>query len=50
MDAQVQPHPSNPSVDRPQADDTWDEHYRDERDAAYLYRALAAVETDAAAS
>ena len=29
---------------RPQADETWDEHYRDERDAAYLYRALAAVE------
>ena len=27
-----------------QADETWDEHYRDERDAAYLYRALAAVE------
>src|SRR5574338_225842 len=25
-------------------DDTWDEHYRDERDAAYLYRALAAAE------
>jgi predicted membrane protein (TIGR00267 family) len=29
---------------RPQADETWDDHYRDERDAAYLYRALAAVE------
>ena len=29
----------------PQADESWDEHYRDERDAAYLYRALAAVET-----
>jgi VIT1/CCC1 family predicted Fe2+/Mn2+ transporter len=28
-------------------DDSWDEHYRDERDAAYLYRALAAVEGDA---
>ena len=26
------------------ADPTWDEHYRDERDAAVLYRALAAVE------
>ncbi|HJR58400.1 MAG TPA: VIT1/CCC1 transporter family protein [Vicinamibacterales bacterium] len=26
------------------ADPTWDEHYRDERDAAYLYRALAAAE------
>jgi VIT1/CCC1 family predicted Fe2+/Mn2+ transporter/rubrerythrin len=31
----------------PQADESWDEHYRDERDAAYLYRALAVVETDA---
>ena len=30
----------------PQADESWDEHYRDERDAAYLYRALAAVESD----
>jgi VIT1/CCC1 family predicted Fe2+/Mn2+ transporter/rubrerythrin len=30
--------------DRPQADESWDHHYRDERDAAYLYRALAAVE------
>ena len=30
--------------ERPQADESWDEHYRDERDAAYLYRALAAVE------
>jgi VIT1/CCC1 family predicted Fe2+/Mn2+ transporter len=28
----------------PSPDQTWDEHYRDERDAAYLYRALAAVE------
>jgi VIT1/CCC1 family predicted Fe2+/Mn2+ transporter/rubrerythrin len=33
--------------DLPQADETWDEHYRDERDAAYLYRALAAVERNA---
>ncbi|MEP6915991.1 MAG: VIT1/CCC1 transporter family protein [Acidobacteriota bacterium] len=33
---------------RPEADESWDEHYRDERDAAYLYRALAAIETDAA--
>ena len=32
--------------ERPQPDATWDEHYRDERDAAYLYRALAAVERD----
>jgi VIT1/CCC1 family predicted Fe2+/Mn2+ transporter/rubrerythrin len=30
--------------DRPVADETWDEHYRDERDAAFLYRALAAVD------
>lgn len=30
-----------------QHDDSWDEHYRDERDAAYLYRALAAVEPTA---
>ena len=33
-------------MDRPQADESWDDHYRDERDAAYLYRALAAVEAD----
>ena len=26
------------------ADATWDEHYRDERDAAYLYRAFAAAD------
>lgn len=30
------------------SDHTWDEHYRDEKDAAFLYRQLAAVETDAA--
>jgi VIT1/CCC1 family predicted Fe2+/Mn2+ transporter len=30
----------------PVADETWDEHYTDERDAAYLYRALAAIEKD----
>ena len=29
------------------ADESWDEHYSDERDAAYLYRALAAIEKDA---
>ena len=29
-----------------EADETWDEHYSDERDAAYLYRALATVEED----
>jgi vacuolar iron transporter family protein len=32
--------------DRPVADATWDEHYRDERDAAFLYRALAAVDDE----
>ena len=32
--------------DAPQPDATWDAHYRDERDAAFLYRALAAVEAD----
>lgn len=31
----------------PQAEPSWDEHYRDERDAAFLYRALAAIEKDA---
>ena len=35
------------AYERPVADPTWDEHYRDERDAAYLYRALAVVEHDA---
>jgi len=45
MDAQLQPHPGRATPDRPQADESWDEHYRDERDAAYLYRALAAVES-----
>jgi VIT1/CCC1 family predicted Fe2+/Mn2+ transporter len=33
-------------ADRPQPDPHWDEHYRDERDAAFLYRALAEVERD----
>jgi VIT1/CCC1 family predicted Fe2+/Mn2+ transporter len=28
------------------AHDVWDEHYRDEKDAAFLYRALAEVERD----
>ena len=46
MDAPVLAEPSDLQSDRPQADESWDEHYRDERDAAYLYRALAAVETD----
>jgi VIT1/CCC1 family predicted Fe2+/Mn2+ transporter/rubrerythrin len=47
MDAPVLAPPSDTPSDRPQADESWDEHYRDERDAAYLYRALAAVETNA---
>jgi VIT1/CCC1 family predicted Fe2+/Mn2+ transporter/rubrerythrin len=34
-------------MDRPVPDESWDEHYRDERDAAYLYRALAGTERDA---
>jgi predicted membrane protein (TIGR00267 family) len=38
--------PSGAPAERPQADPSWDEHYRDELDAAYLYRALAAVESD----
>jgi VIT1/CCC1 family predicted Fe2+/Mn2+ transporter/rubrerythrin len=32
------------NTDKLIADDSWDEHYRDERDAAVLYRALAAIE------
>ncbi len=44
MDAQLEPHPMSSTPDPPQADESWDEHYRDERDAAYLYRAMAAVE------
>jgi vacuolar iron transporter family protein len=47
MDAPVLAQRSDPPSDRPQADESWDEHYRDERDAAYLYRALAAVEINA---
>jgi VIT1/CCC1 family predicted Fe2+/Mn2+ transporter/rubrerythrin len=34
------------SPDTLQADATWDEHYADEKDAAFLYRQLAAVDTD----
>jgi rubrerythrin len=30
----------------PQADDTWDEHYPDERDAAWLYRQLASFDVN----
>lgn len=33
-------------TERPQADASWDEHYGDEKDAAFLYRALARVEQD----
>ena len=46
MDAQLQPHPESSTLDPPRADESWDEHYRDERDAAFLYRALAAVESN----
>lgn len=34
------------AADPPQGDTGWDEHYRDERDAAFLYRELAAIERD----
>jgi VIT1/CCC1 family predicted Fe2+/Mn2+ transporter/rubrerythrin len=34
------------SAEAVQADPQWDEHYRDERDAAFLYRALAEIEQD----
>lgn len=44
MDPQLQPHQGRSTPDPPRADESWDEHYRDECDAAYLYRALAAVE------
>jgi vacuolar iron transporter family protein len=48
MDAPVMAQPSGPPAEPPpQPDESWDEHYRDERDAAFLYRALAAVESDA---
>jgi VIT1/CCC1 family predicted Fe2+/Mn2+ transporter/rubrerythrin len=46
MDVQAPPHPGSSTPEPPQSDASWDEHYRDERDAAYLYRALAAVEPD----
>jgi predicted membrane protein (TIGR00267 family) len=47
MDSPVMTQPSDRHAERPQADESWDEHYRDELDAAYLYRALAQVEQDA---
>ena len=46
MDVHAPPHPGSSTPEPPQADPSWDEHYRDERDAAFLYRALAAVEQD----
>src|SRR3954469_2950318 len=46
MDTGKAPHPESSTSDPPQADPSWDDHYRDERDAAYLYRALAVVEVD----
>lgn len=33
--------------ERPQPEASWDHHYKDEKDAAFLYRALAGVEKDA---
>jgi vacuolar iron transporter family protein len=36
----------SPGAHEPQHDESWDEHYQDERDAAFLYRAIAAVEKD----
>jgi VIT1/CCC1 family predicted Fe2+/Mn2+ transporter/rubrerythrin len=38
--------PPTASAPPPQPDPIWDEHYRDERDAAFMYRALAEVETN----
>lgn len=35
---------SESAPDKPVADESWDEHYRDERDAAFLYRELAKAE------
>jgi vacuolar iron transporter family protein len=35
------------SGQRPEADASWDEHYKDERDAAFLYRQLAQADKDA---
>jgi len=32
------------SSEKPQPDEHWDAHYRDERDAAFLYRSMAATE------
>jgi len=46
METSAPPQPGSSASDPPLPDPSWDEHYRDERDAAYLYRALAAVERD----
>src|SRR3954467_5277344 len=46
MDTSAPPHPGSSTPDRPHPDPSWDDHYQDERDAAYLYRALAVVEPD----
>jgi len=43
MSSEGQPVPPQP----PQYDPTWDHHYADERDAAWLYRCLGAVEKNA---
>jgi len=48
MDTQEWPAVEESNQGPPQADDSWDEHYRDEKDAAYLYRELAAIEPDQA--
>jgi vacuolar iron transporter family protein len=46
MQTSAPPQLENSAPDPPQPDPSWDEHYRDEQDAAYLYRALAAFERD----
>src|SRR4026208_2090472 len=46
METSPPPQPESSASDPPPSDPSWDEHYCDERDAAYLYRALAAVEHD----
>src|SRR6185436_3894711 len=46
METSAPSQPESSASGPPEADPSWDEHYRDERDAAYLYRALAAVERD----
>jgi vacuolar iron transporter family protein len=46
MQTSAPPQLENSAPDPPQPDPSWDEHYRDEQDAAYLYRALATFERD----